>query len=225
MCVIFTDIQSSTLLWNKVGEQMAKLLDIHGHLIRKLIGKHKCYEVKTVGDSFMVVTADPVAGVKLCIAIQVTFPSLPSPSLPFTKRVPPPLDPPAGHRFHSGGKIYKRKYWPFVVHKLLCSRPPPPPPLFFNTSLVPGMALLSLLKANAQACRQSPTQKPTLGCTTVQYIAQSQPSLSKACPHPTSDAVNCAYTRSRCVSACLPETDLAWRLIYGCRPRPWGVVN
>ena len=70
VCVIFTDIQSSVLLWSEIRERMAGALDMHKSLIRKLIAKYKCYEVKTVGDSFMIVTADPVAGVQLALAIQ-----------------------------------------------------------------------------------------------------------------------------------------------------------
>eukprot|EP00668_Euglena_longa_P006367 GGOE01007584.1.p1 GENE.GGOE01007584.1~~GGOE01007584.1.p1 ORF type:complete len:1002 (-),score=298.94 GGOE01007584.1:1284-4289(-) len=70
MCVLFTDIQASTTLWAEVPEVMAPALDVHHTIIRKLIRKYRCYEVKTIGDSFMVACADPIAGVQLSLAIQ-----------------------------------------------------------------------------------------------------------------------------------------------------------
>eukprot|EP00668_Euglena_longa_P024254 GGOE01030299.1.p1 GENE.GGOE01030299.1~~GGOE01030299.1.p1 ORF type:complete len:766 (-),score=177.99 GGOE01030299.1:1655-3952(-) len=70
ICVLFTDIQASTTLWAEVPEVMAPALDVHHTIIRKLIRKYRCYEVKTIGDSFMVACADPIAGVQLSLAIQ-----------------------------------------------------------------------------------------------------------------------------------------------------------
>eukprot|EP00667_Euglena_gracilis_P000359 EG_transcript_360 len=70
ICVLFTDIQASTLLWGEVPEMMSTALDAHHALIRQLIKKYKCYEVKTIGDSFMVATTDPGAAVHLALAIQ-----------------------------------------------------------------------------------------------------------------------------------------------------------
>ena len=59
VCVLFTDIQASTALWGAHPEAMSAALDVHHAVIRKLIKKHKCYEVKTVGDCFMVRPAVP----------------------------------------------------------------------------------------------------------------------------------------------------------------------
>jgi len=70
ICVLFTDIQASTTLWGEIPEEMSEALDVHHAVIRKLIQKHKCYEVKTIGDCFMIATADPAAGLTLALAIQ-----------------------------------------------------------------------------------------------------------------------------------------------------------
>ena len=68
--MLFTDIQASTTLWGEIPEQMSEALDVHHAVIRKLIKKYKCYEVKTVGDCFMVATADPCNAVRLALGIQ-----------------------------------------------------------------------------------------------------------------------------------------------------------
>eukprot|EP00667_Euglena_gracilis_P009581 EG_transcript_9739 len=52
--VIFTDIQSSTGLWGRDPAEMSRCVQAHHELIRQLINEHRLYEVKTVGDSFMV---------------------------------------------------------------------------------------------------------------------------------------------------------------------------
>ena len=52
--LVFTDVQSSTLQWEHRPEAMAASLVIHNQIMRKLITKHKGYEVKTEGDAFMV---------------------------------------------------------------------------------------------------------------------------------------------------------------------------
>eukprot|EP00668_Euglena_longa_P046657 GGOE01062351.1.p1 GENE.GGOE01062351.1~~GGOE01062351.1.p1 ORF type:complete len:871 (+),score=267.20 GGOE01062351.1:436-3048(+) len=70
ICVLYTDIQASTLLWAEVPKIMAAALDAHHAIIRRLIQKFKCYEVKTIGDSFMVASADPVAALQLALSIQ-----------------------------------------------------------------------------------------------------------------------------------------------------------
>ena len=63
-------LQASTTLWGEIPEEMSEALDVHHAVIRKLIQKHKCYEVKTIGDCFMIATADPAAGLTLALAIQ-----------------------------------------------------------------------------------------------------------------------------------------------------------
>eukprot|EP01064_Diplonema_japonicum_P006731 TRINITY_DN14563_c0_g2_i3.p1 TRINITY_DN14563_c0_g2~~TRINITY_DN14563_c0_g2_i3.p1 ORF type:complete len:1304 (+),score=337.22 TRINITY_DN14563_c0_g2_i3:34-3945(+) len=52
--LVFTDVQSSTLLWEEDPENMKKSLAVHNELFRKLIYKWGGYEVKTEGDAFMI---------------------------------------------------------------------------------------------------------------------------------------------------------------------------
>eukprot|EP00667_Euglena_gracilis_P000499 EG_transcript_500 len=73
ICIMFTDIQSSTKLWTEMPEEMSMALEVHHTVIRKLIRRFKCYEVKTIGDAFMIVTRDPVAAVRLALSIQETL--------------------------------------------------------------------------------------------------------------------------------------------------------
>eukprot|EP00667_Euglena_gracilis_P004077 EG_transcript_4091 len=72
-CVLFTDIQGSTSLWATIPDVMATALDAHHALIRKLIAKHNCYEVKTIGDSFMCATKSPTQAVAFALALQEAF--------------------------------------------------------------------------------------------------------------------------------------------------------
>eukprot|EP00667_Euglena_gracilis_P003137 EG_transcript_3143 len=69
-CILFTDIQSSTNLWATVPDVMANALHVHHTLVRKLLVKHKLYEVKTIGDSFMCATRSPAHAVEFAIALQ-----------------------------------------------------------------------------------------------------------------------------------------------------------
>ena len=73
VAVMFTDIQSSSTLWNKLPEHMGAVLDVHHEVIRKLIHSHQCYEVKTIGDSFMVVSSDAAKMVRLAHQIQLAL--------------------------------------------------------------------------------------------------------------------------------------------------------
>eukprot|EP00668_Euglena_longa_P026095 GGOE01032652.1.p1 GENE.GGOE01032652.1~~GGOE01032652.1.p1 ORF type:complete len:1207 (-),score=397.63 GGOE01032652.1:123-3611(-) len=72
-CIIFTDIQASTSLWATIPNYMAPALDVHHHLVRKLIRKYNCYEVKTIGDSFMCATTSPTQALRFALAVQETF--------------------------------------------------------------------------------------------------------------------------------------------------------
>eukprot|EP00667_Euglena_gracilis_P001246 EG_transcript_1247 len=69
-CIVFTDIQGSTTLWATIPDAMAVALDAHHTLIRQLIAKHHCYEVKTIGDSFMCATQSPTQALLFALALQ-----------------------------------------------------------------------------------------------------------------------------------------------------------
>eukprot|EP00667_Euglena_gracilis_P004647 EG_transcript_4669 len=71
--VVFTDVQSSTRLWGKDAVEMSRCMQAHHELIRGLIKEHRLYEVKTVGDSFMVTTTSPQAALRFALDLQTTF--------------------------------------------------------------------------------------------------------------------------------------------------------
>ncbi|KAJ9457802.1 Adenylate cyclase [Diplonema papillatum] len=51
--ILFTDIVSSTAIWNASPVHMKRALRLHNSLIRKALAEYGGYEVKTIGDSFM----------------------------------------------------------------------------------------------------------------------------------------------------------------------------
>ncbi|KEG11949.1 receptor-type adenylate cyclase [Trypanosoma grayi] len=71
--LVFTDIESSTALWAACPEIMPDAVATHHRLIRSLITKYHCYEVKTVGDSFMIASKSAWAAVQLVQDMQQTF--------------------------------------------------------------------------------------------------------------------------------------------------------
>jgi class 3 adenylate cyclase len=71
--ILFTDVEGSTGLWSEVPEAMSAALDAHHEGIRTLIRKHGCYEVKTVGDSFMIACHSPTVAVSLACDIQIAM--------------------------------------------------------------------------------------------------------------------------------------------------------
>ena len=73
LTVIFTDIQSSTALWANAPDVMGPALEVHHALIRELIKKFKCYEVKTVGDCFMIACKEAGTAVALSVELQHVF--------------------------------------------------------------------------------------------------------------------------------------------------------
>eukprot|EP01062_Namystynia_karyoxenos_P015500 TRINITY_DN1561_c0_g2_i1.p1 TRINITY_DN1561_c0_g2~~TRINITY_DN1561_c0_g2_i1.p1 ORF type:complete len:1216 (+),score=179.59 TRINITY_DN1561_c0_g2_i1:101-3748(+) len=70
VCIVFTDIVGSTKLWEASPETMSEALLKHDNIIRDLERKHGGYEVKTIGDSFMVAFSDPVKGILFSCHVQ-----------------------------------------------------------------------------------------------------------------------------------------------------------
>jgi class 3 adenylate cyclase/ABC-type branched-subunit amino acid transport system substrate-binding protein len=68
--IVFTDIESSTLLWSLQPQEMALAIDVHHEVIRRCVAAHKGYEVKTIGDSFMVAFRAPIDGLRFALAVQ-----------------------------------------------------------------------------------------------------------------------------------------------------------
>ena len=68
--VVFTDIRQSTLLWEQCHDGMRVGLQMHNSLLRECIEEHEGYEVKTIGDSFMVTFADVSTAVLFGLEVQ-----------------------------------------------------------------------------------------------------------------------------------------------------------
>ncbi|KAJ6262581.1 hypothetical protein Dda_3392 [Drechslerella dactyloides] len=54
VCLVFTDIKGSTLLWETYSNAMRSAIKIHNDIMRELLRTVGGYEVKTEGDAFMV---------------------------------------------------------------------------------------------------------------------------------------------------------------------------
>eukprot|EP01065_Artemidia_motanka_P040524 TRINITY_DN5098_c0_g2_i3.p1 TRINITY_DN5098_c0_g2~~TRINITY_DN5098_c0_g2_i3.p1 ORF type:complete len:1229 (+),score=338.54 TRINITY_DN5098_c0_g2_i3:383-4069(+) len=70
VAVVFSDIVGSTKLWEADPEGMTEALEVHNNVIRKEIERYSGYEVKTIGDSFMVSFGDPAAAVQFGTSVQ-----------------------------------------------------------------------------------------------------------------------------------------------------------
>ncbi|KAL0489977.1 adenylate cyclase [Acrasis kona] len=70
MAIAFTDVQSSTMLWQQFPSEMRKALKIHNSILRSLIHQYHGYEVKTQGDSFMVCFSNPYHAIGWAIRVQ-----------------------------------------------------------------------------------------------------------------------------------------------------------
>eukprot|EP01062_Namystynia_karyoxenos_P002864 TRINITY_DN109_c6_g1_i1.p1 TRINITY_DN109_c6_g1~~TRINITY_DN109_c6_g1_i1.p1 ORF type:complete len:866 (+),score=268.02 TRINITY_DN109_c6_g1_i1:99-2696(+) len=70
LALCFTDIIGSTALWEASPESMEKALMLHNREVRRAIADHKGYEVKTIGDSFMVAFQETVPAVLFGLQVQ-----------------------------------------------------------------------------------------------------------------------------------------------------------
>ncbi|CBZ25371.1 receptor-type adenylate cyclase b [Leishmania mexicana MHOM/GT/2001/U1103] len=68
--LVFTDIESSTALWAALPQLMTEAIAAHHRVIRQLVKKYGCYEVKTIGDSFMIACKSAHSAVSLACEIQ-----------------------------------------------------------------------------------------------------------------------------------------------------------
>jgi class 3 adenylate cyclase len=83
--LMFSDIEDSTVLTERLGDQAwQELLHKHNALIREQLKAHDGYEVKTMGDGFMVAFQSAKKGLDCAIAMQRAFApdnDLPSPPI------------------------------------------------------------------------------------------------------------------------------------------------
>ena len=70
IAIVFTDIVSSTSLWARAPSAMNDALEMHNECIRTLMHKYNGYEVKTIGDSFMVSFGELQDAVIFCLKTQ-----------------------------------------------------------------------------------------------------------------------------------------------------------
>ena len=68
--IVFTDIQGSTSIWESCPSAMRKSLAIHNRIIRECIREFHGYEVKTIGDAFMVAFDSVAEGVNFALGVQ-----------------------------------------------------------------------------------------------------------------------------------------------------------
>eukprot|EP01061_Rhynchopus_euleeides_P011561 TRINITY_DN2110_c0_g4_i1.p1 TRINITY_DN2110_c0_g4~~TRINITY_DN2110_c0_g4_i1.p1 ORF type:complete len:1118 (+),score=347.39 TRINITY_DN2110_c0_g4_i1:99-3452(+) len=71
VAIVFTDIQGSTSLWKSSAGDMNCAMEIHNEVIRDVCLEFEGYEVKTIGDSFMVSFPCPIAATNFALNVQL----------------------------------------------------------------------------------------------------------------------------------------------------------
>lgn len=70
VCLVFTDIEGSTTLWQNAYGAMRTALDLHDHTVRRALEEFGGYEVKTDGDAFMVAFSSAPQAIRWALAVQ-----------------------------------------------------------------------------------------------------------------------------------------------------------
>eukprot|EP00756_Hemistasia_phaeocysticola_P000021 Hpha_TRINITY_DN10016_c0_g1::TRINITY_DN10016_c0_g1_i1::g.83938::m.83938 len=70
VAIVFTDIQSSTSLWEEYPQGMFDALRVHNQVIRGLYHSLHGYECKVIGDSFMLAFEEPLDAAQFGIKVQ-----------------------------------------------------------------------------------------------------------------------------------------------------------
>ena len=80
VAIVFTDIRGSTALWKASAADMNVAMEIHNEVMRDACVAHKGYEVKTIGDAFMVSFSSAVAAANFALDVQTNLASQKWPS-------------------------------------------------------------------------------------------------------------------------------------------------
>ncbi|PYJ89574.1 MAG: hypothetical protein DME71_09255 [Verrucomicrobia bacterium] len=67
---LFTDIEGSTLLLNRVGDRYPEILSEHQKILRGAFAKHNGYDLRTAGDSFFVTFARAADAIATAVSAQ-----------------------------------------------------------------------------------------------------------------------------------------------------------
>ena len=70
LALVFTDIEGSTGLWERLGGTFSRALAVHNAVMRSVAGRFEGYEVKTEGDSFMLAFPDARSALTFCLEAQ-----------------------------------------------------------------------------------------------------------------------------------------------------------
>ncbi len=77
--LVFTDLQGSSELWERMQDRFAPVLGEHNRIMREAVATCGGYEVKTEGDAFMIAFASPEHAVDFAIVAQVQLAAAPVP--------------------------------------------------------------------------------------------------------------------------------------------------
>ena len=80
VALVFTDIQGSTALWRASAVDMNDAMEMHNDVMRQVCLKCEGYEVKTIGDAFMVSFPCPISAAKFALAVQYKLANKPWPA-------------------------------------------------------------------------------------------------------------------------------------------------
>eukprot|EP00756_Hemistasia_phaeocysticola_P031181 Hpha_TRINITY_DN16336_c10_g1::TRINITY_DN16336_c10_g1_i1::g.60717::m.60717 len=73
LTMVFTDIQSSTMLWESHPQEMQTALETHNRVIREVATSNNGYECKVIGDSFMLAFEHAEQAVEFGLEAQVAL--------------------------------------------------------------------------------------------------------------------------------------------------------
>jgi class 3 adenylate cyclase len=70
LTLLFSDIEGSTRLLERLGDDYSDVLDAHRRIVRRAISEHDGREINTAGDGFFVVFGDAANALRTAIAVQ-----------------------------------------------------------------------------------------------------------------------------------------------------------